>query len=61
VGEELAVVVADSCVAVGDEEHDAGADVAAPDAEVQQSAVIAEGDRAGFVDASRRTRCSVGT
>jgi hypothetical protein len=50
-GEELAVVVDDPDVAVGDEEHDAGAGVAAPDAEVQQLGSVAKGDLAGLVDA----------
>ena len=50
-GEEFAVFVDDSDVAVGDEEHDAGAGVASSDPEVAEDGCVAEGDLAVFVDA----------
>jgi hypothetical protein len=51
-GEGLAVVVDDAQVAVGDEEHDAGTDVAATDAEVAELGLVAQGDVAGAVGAT---------
>src|SRR4051812_1142166 len=50
-GEEFAVVVDDAYVAVGDEQHDAGAGVAAADAEVSELGLIARGAVAAAVDA----------
>ncbi len=50
-GEEFTVVVDDAHVAVGDEEHDAGAGVAAADAEVAELGLVAQGDVAAGVDA----------
>ena len=48
--EEFAVEGEDADVAVGDEEHDAGAGVGAADAYVSQLGFVAERDAAGLVD-----------
>jgi hypothetical protein len=50
-GEEFAVFGEDAYVAVGDEEHDAGAGIASADAEVPELGLVAEGDDAAGVDA----------
>ena len=56
-GEEFAVVVDDVHVAVGDEEHDAGACVAAADAEATESLLVAQGDVAAAVDPVVASAC----
>jgi hypothetical protein len=50
-GEEFAVFVEDADVAVGDEQHDPGAGVAAADAEVAELGLVAQRDVAAAVDA----------
>jgi len=50
-GEELAVVIDNPGVVVGGEDEDAGADVAAADAEVAQLGLVSQRDLASLVDA----------